>query len=173
MRRLIVILMTGVLFAFVAGACGGDDDSSEQTDSADDATTEPADTDDDGDGDAADILNSERCSEAARSMAAAAGGVSQALTGSSSDDLEESIDELDEFADEAPDEIKADIKVIADGYAAVAQVLVDADFDPGSGQPPSAEVIQKLQQASEDLDNEDFQAAVERVDEWFKEECGG
>jgi hypothetical protein len=65
--------------------------------------------------------------------------------------------------------IKADLQTIADGYAAFAQILADANLTPG--QIPSPEVAQQLADAAASLDTTDFKAAADRVSAWFANQC--
>jgi hypothetical protein len=105
-------------------------------------------------------------------MAAAAQAIPAAFTGSGAD-LEASIEQMQAFAEAAPDEISADLQTIYAAYAEFAAILADADFDPASGQAPPPEVIAALEEASAALDAEEVQAAVARVNAYFEGGCEG
>jgi hypothetical protein len=161
LRRAVLILILSVAFV---GACGGGDD--------DDASSEPAaSADSDSDGDAVGAFTASRCADEARRMAEAQAASLQAATGGT-DTLEEAADAFDEMADAAPSEIRADMRILAEAYAAYVSIIADANFNPASGQAPSAETMEKLQEAAEKFDNDEFKAASERVTKWFAEECG-
>ena len=104
-------------------------------------------------------------------MAEAQAAVAQAATGGV-DTLEEAAEAFDEMADAAPSEIRADMRILAEAYAEYVSIMAGANFNPASGQAPSAEAMQKLQEAAEKFDDEEFKAASERVTKWFAEECG-
>ena len=175
--RVASIVLVGAL---ALTGCGGDGD-----DEAADATTTTVEEDsgseggsgggseDEGSGSGAGsgAITSERCAEAVQAMSAAASAVPQSLTGEAGD-FDESLDQLEAFADAAPDEIRDDMQVIAEAYARVAEALEDAGIDPDSGEPPSPERIAELQEIAEELDDEELQEASERVNTWFEEECG-
>lgn len=162
LRKIAVLLMLG---AILMTACGGDDGSAPGA-GADGGA--PAET---GAGAGADLdaIDAARCAELAQAMAAAAAAaVPQAAGG---DDLGSSVEQLQAFADAAPEEIRADMQTVAEGYAAIVQALEDAGYDPTSGQPPTAEQIAALTAASEQLQSEEFQAAAERVNAYFEAGC--
>src|SRR5204862_7553812 len=83
-----------------------------------------------------------------------------------SKNLDQSVDDLKAFANAAPRDIRADLQTVAEGYDAYAKVLVDAHFDPSSGKPPSQEVINKLQEESQKLNQAEFRDAATRVNTW-------
>ena len=125
-----------------------------------------------GNGGSVGPIDAVRCAEVAAALASATSGATQALAGTVSPELQASIDELDQFAGEAPDEIAADIQVQSDAYAQVTTALEGANFDPASGQPPPPEVIAGLQEAGNALNTPEFQEANQRVSTWFAENCG-
>jgi hypothetical protein len=114
-------------------------------------------------------FTSGQCASAAQAMAAAAAAVPQAITGAGVD-ISQSVAQLQAAVDAAPDDIKADLQVVSDGYAQFAQVLADANIQPG--QIPPAAVLQQLTQAASSLNTDAFKAAVDRVGTWFRDECG-
>jgi hypothetical protein len=159
LRRFLALLVLGSL---LLAACGGDDG---------DGSDGAGEGDGGGDSDIG-LIDSAQCAEVAAAMAAAAGAMPAALSGSSAD-LEQSIEQMQSFAEAAPEAIRADMQVIAEGYARVAQVLADADFDPAAGEPPPPEVIAQFEEISQELDSAEFQAAVENVNAYFEGGCEG
>jgi hypothetical protein len=151
LRLLVALIAAGSMLA----ACGGDDDDSS------------ADADVDADiGASANV--SDECIDASRAMAAASSGVSSAFAGGS-DDLDDSVKQLSRFADDAPDEIKADMKVVAKAYGEFATAIVDADFE--AGKTPSPEQMAELQEIAASLDEDDFKDAADHVQDWLAEHC--
>ena len=175
MRRLTIALV--VLMLALAGAgCGGGDEASGTTDTTatettttDETTTEETTTDEttteetttDGSG-----LASGECEELVNASAelaqafAAAGG-----TG----DFGQASDFFDRF--EAPDEIRADFRILADAYAQYAEALQDIGLE--SGQTPTAEQLQQFQQALTSIDEPNVTAASERISAWVNQNCPG
>jgi hypothetical protein len=158
MRRFLIVL---VVLGFSLAACGGGSDTGTPATSLPSVNT--------GSGGPIDIA---KCTDAAKAMGAAAAAVPQAITGTGTD-LSTSVDQLEAFADAAPDEIKDDLKTVAEGYANIIKVFKDSGFDPTSGQPPSAAVLARLVAASGALGDASFQQALQRVGAWFKDNCGG
>ena len=115
-------------------------------------------------------IESARCLGAATAMAAAASAIPQALAGTSAG-LDTSIDQVQAFADAAPSEIRDDLQTVSDGYADFVKVLTDTNYNPASGQAPSAEVSAKIQAGAEKLEESDFQEAADRVTAWFEAGC--
>jgi hypothetical protein len=169
LRRLLILLVLGSL---VLTACGGDDGGAgdEGGTTGDVAADTGADAGEDGDGDVG-AIDAARCAEVTAAMAAAANAVPQAFSGGGAD-LEASVEQLEAFAEAAPEEIRDDLLTIAEGYAKVIQAFADADFDPTSGEAPPPEVIAALEEATQQIDSGEFQAAADRVNAWFEEECG-
>ena len=162
MRRTALVLLVAVL---VLAGCGG---GGKKT-STESTTTRGANGTTGGA--AAGAFTSTRCAAAARALASAATAIPQAISGQSKN-LDQSVDDLKAFANAAPRDIRADLQTVAEGYAAYAKVLVDAHFDPSSGKPPSQEVINKLQEESQKLNQAEFRDAATRVNTWFQTQCG-
>ncbi len=76
---------------------------------------------------------------------------------------------FEEFADNAPEEIRADFLVMAKAWEVYADVLPDLQVDPG--ETPDPEALAKLQQAIASIDQEEFAAASERITAWTTENC--
>jgi hypothetical protein len=166
LRRLFVLLVLGSL---VLTACGGDDGGGSDGGGTDatgggDATG--------GDGDATGVFGAAECAEVAAAMAAAAQGAVAAMSGST-EEVQQSVEQLEQFSEDVPEEIRADLATIAEGYRAVTEALAGADFDPASGEAPPPEVIAALEQATQDLNTEEFQAAADRVNAYVQAGCEG
>ena len=159
--RFVVLLVIG---AFVLAACGGGDDEG----GGGGGTTGAA-----GDGGGvAGPLDAAECAQVVSAMAAAAAAVPQVMSGEAGD-LGTSVEQLEAMAAKAPEEIRDDLLVVAQGYAAYSQALQGSGYDPSSGEAPPPEVIAALTEAGQALDDADFQAASERVSAWFADNCGG
>ena len=153
--RFVVLLVIG---AFVLAACGGGDDEGGA------GTTGAA-------GGVAGPRDAEECGKDVSAIAAAAPAVPQVMSGEAGD-LGTSVEQLEAMAAKAPEEIRADLLVVAQGYAAYSQALQDSGWDPSSGEAPPPEVIAALTVAGQALDDADFQAASDRVSAWFAANCG-
>ena len=94
--------------------------------------------------------------------------IAQASSGSDQD-LETTAKAFENFANQVPDEIRAQFKVIAAAFAKYIQVIKDLDLKPGA--TPSAGDIAKLTQASQSLDNAQVKAANEAVTKWATDNC--
>lgn len=168
LKRMLVLLMMG---SMLLAACGGDDDGGSLDGGGDGGTETGTDGQTGDDGVDVGVVDAAQCAEVAAAMAAAAQAIPAVFSGSDAD-LDTSIQQLEAFAEAAPEEIRADLQTIYEGYAAVATILADADFDPASGQAPPPEVIAQLEEASQLLDSAEFQAAVENVNAYFESGCG-
>jgi hypothetical protein len=169
--RWLSILVLAV--ALVAAGCGGGDDESaastettvEETTTSDtttseDTTTESTDTDLSG------ILGDEDC----LALASVGATMAQAFSGASGS-TDDNTEELEALADKVPDEIKADVQVLARAFATYADKLQDIGVE--AGQTPSAEQLQELQTAIASLDQEELTAASQRIEAWSQENCTG
>jgi hypothetical protein len=154
LSRFVAVLIVG---AFVLAGCGGGDG----TDAASPAAG----------GGAAGAFDATQCASVVSAMSAAAAAVPAAMSGGAGD-LSTSLDQLQAFAEAAPEEIRADLLLVYQGYGDFMAAMQDAGYDPSSGQPPSAEVIAAMQVASQKLADPEFHAASDRVNAWFAENCG-
>jgi len=158
--------------ALVAAGCGGGDDESSASDTTTIETTDTTTEDTTGD-DTATTGDFDFADEDCRSLVAAFLGVSQAFAaaaGGSDEELQEQADAFAEFADDVPDEIRADVETLAAAYGDYIQVIQDAGLQPG--EIPSAEQAQELSAALEAVGTEDVTAASERLGTWTTENCG-
>lgn len=161
LSRLVALVIVG---AFVLAACGGGDD----TDTSSPAAGDGADTG----GGVAGPLDAAECARVVTAMAAAAAAVPQVMSGEVGD-LSTSVEQMEAFAQEAPEEIRDDLLTVAQAYSAYSAALTGTGYDPSSGEAPPPEVIAALTEAGQELQNADFQAASDRVSAWFQEHCGG
>lgn len=173
MRTLTIVAALVTAFALVGAGCGGDNEATGDTDTVvvtdttgaddtttDDETTGETETDDSGG------LASGDC----REFASASAELSQAFaTAGSSGDLGDSADLFDELADQAPDEIRDDFKVLADAYGAYVDAIGDIGLEPN--ETPTAEQIAQLQGALASLDQQGVAAASERISAWAATNC--
>ena len=157
-----------VVLALLAAGCGGGDDTAsdpdtvvtETTDDTAGETTDETTTDDDG---------SFATSECA-SLVAAATSISQTFSATgTTDDVEEARAQFEEFADNAPDEIRDDLQVLAAAYEEFADVLGDVNIEPG--QTPDAEAIAALQAAIAAIDQAEVTEASANVTAWTTANC--
>ena len=184
MRRVMILLVVGVL-AIAAAGCGGSDESSgtDTTTAAEttteDTTTEATETETDTD--TATETDTETDTDASGSGSFASGDcvdlvkssqeLTQALSslGSGSGDLKDSARLFQEFVDKAPGEIKADLQIMADAFIKYADVLGDVDLK--SGETPSAADLAKLQEAAQSIDTAKVTAASQRLSAWAQKNC--
>jgi hypothetical protein len=158
--RFVAALLVG---AFVLAACSGDDDAE---------TVSPAAGDGGGDtGEVGGVFDAAECAQVVAAMSAAAASVPQAMSGSAGD-LDQSLAQLQAFAEAAPEEIRADLMLVYEGYGAFLAAMEDAGYDPSSGEVPPPEAIAAMEAASQTLSDPEFTAASERVSAWFATNCG-
>ena len=93
---------------------------------------------------------------------------SQALTGAGAgQDLKKTAQVIQEFADEAPSEIKSDFQVLADYMKKIADVI--GNVKPG--QTPDAAAIAKLQKLGTSIDTQKLTQASEHITTWVAQNC--
>jgi hypothetical protein len=164
MRWLAVLVMA---LALVAAGCGGGDDSTasdettvEETTSSEETTTSEETTDTDVDASA--ILGDEDCLK----LASIGATFAQAVTGATDEEATEAFQNL---VDDVPDEIKADVQVLADWFAEYSAKLKDIGLQ--AGQTPTAAQVAQLQAALADTNQEELTAASERLQAWANANC--
>lgn len=100
--------------------------------------------------------------------------------GSDFSNFEEFTDRVEEFADDAPDEVKDDWKVLAEAFKAFVKALEDAGLEPedleglASGEIPEGVDMEALTEAmteAQALGSEEFQKATENIEKHAKDEC--
>jgi hypothetical protein len=173
--RLLTIAVV-ILLALAGASCGGDDEESSDEDTitfetttddtTTDETTDETTTDDETTDDSGDSLASEDCQD----LISASAALGQAFGGAQSgEDLSESSEAFTEFAENAPDEIRSDLELMAETYAAYVDALEDIGLDPG--ETPSADQAVEFQQALASIDLEEFSAASQRFTTWAGANC--
>lgn len=174
MRWLSVVAMV-VALAVAGAGCGGSDESAsgdttvtetttEET-TTEETTTEETTTDTSTDtGDFSGVLADEDCQK----LIGVGAAFSQALTGATD---EEAAAAFQNLVDDVPDEIKADVQVLADWFAEYAAKVKDIGLE--AGQTPTADQIQQLVAALAATNQEEVTAASERLGVWANENCSG
>ena len=160
-----------VSLALVATGCGGSDNESAGSDetaieettttetTSEDTTTEET---TESDVDVSGILNDEDCLR----LAGIGATFAQALTGASDEEATEAFQKL---VDEVPEEIKADVQVLADWLADYTAKLQDIGLT--AGQVPTAEQLAQLQTALADTNQDEVTAASQRLEAWANDNC--
>ena len=93
---------------------------------------------------------------------------SAALSGSGAGtDLKKTAQVIQEFADDAPSEIKADFQVVADYMSKVADVA--GNLKPG--QTPDTATLQKLQKLATSIDTQKLTQASQNITAWVAKNC--
>ncbi|MGH3127758.1 MAG: hypothetical protein ACRDPX_07555 [Gaiellaceae bacterium] len=157
--------------ALVAAGCGGGDDDSSASDTTTVEETTTEETTDDGTATTGDF---DFADEDCRGLVAAFLGVSQAFAaaaGGSNEELQEQAEAFSEFADDVPEEIRADVQTLADAYGQYLDVIQEAGIQPG--EIPTAEQAQELSAALQAVGTADVTAASERLGTWTTENCSG
>jgi hypothetical protein len=172
MRWLVATCVVAFAVALVGAGCGGGDESSgntaatlTDTTATDETTTDETTTDAGTTTDATDLsaLTSEDC----LAFIGAAAAVGQAFSGTSGNVDQSKF--FAKYADRVPEEIKADLQVMADAGAAASAAYSKLDLKPG--ETPSAEQMAQYTAALEAIDQEEFNAASQRVGAWTEEVC--
>jgi hypothetical protein len=168
MRWLAVLAVLVVFAALVAAGCGGGSSesaaSTETTTTESTATTEETSSESTGTTDLSGILNDEDC----LALAGVGASFAQAVTGATD---EQAAAELQQLVDKVPDEIKADVQTLAEWFADYTAKLKDIGIT--AGQTPTAAQLQQLQAAISSSNQQELQAASERLQAWSTENCTG
>jgi ABC-type Zn uptake system ZnuABC Zn-binding protein ZnuA len=176
MLRWLSILV--VALALVAAGCGGGSSESasstettvEETTTTDETTTEEStdtestDTESTDTTDLSGALGNEDCV----ALAGVGASIAQAFSGAV--DSGEQAD-LDALASKVPEEIRADVRTLAQALATYSAKIKDIGIEPGA--TPSAAQLQQLQTAITSLDQTELTAASQRLEAWSKENCTG
>jgi hypothetical protein len=172
MRWLSVLV---VAFALVSAGCGGGNDesaASTETTTTEETTTSDTTTSDEttteGSTDTTDlsgILGDEDC----LALASVGATMAQAFAGASGST--DNSAELEDLASKVPDEIKADVQVLAQAFATYSAKLKDIGVE--AGKTPTADQLQQLQAAIASLDQQELTAASQRIEAWSKKNCTG
>ena len=167
MRWLALLVMA---LALVAAGCGGSDNESassdetatEETTTSTESTTEETTGESTDTGDLSGVLNDEDCLR----LAGIGATFAQAITGATDEEAAQAFQNL--VAD-VPDEIKADVQVLADWFADYSAKVKDIGIE--AGQTPTADQIQQLSAALADTNQEEVTAASQRIGTWANENC--
>jgi hypothetical protein len=137
----------------------------EATTPADDGGSD--DDDDDGDG----VFDpSTVCLEAAAAMAAAIQVYTMSFSGAFDDAATADVeDDLEEWAANAPEEIKDDFVVYATEMSAYYEALGEIGLTAGA--TPTAEQLQALSEAADQVDQEAIDEASANINAWFDANC--
>jgi hypothetical protein len=172
MRRLSILVLA---IALVAAGCGGGNDESAattETTTTEETTSDTTTSDEtttDGSTDTTDlsgILGDEDC----LALASVGATMAQAFAGASGSTNDNSA-ELEDLASKVPDEIKADVQVLAQAFATYSAKLKDIGVE--AGKTPTADQLQQLQAAIASLDQQELTAASQRIEAWSKKNCSG
>jgi len=164
-----------VAFALVASGCGGGSSESaattveETTTTSDSTATETmteGTTTDTTSTDLSGILGNEDC----LALASVGATMAQAFAGATGT-TDENTAELDKLASKVPDEIKADVEVLAKAFATYSAKLQDIGIEAGA--TPTADQLQQLQAALASLDQQELTAASNRIEAWSQKNCTG
>jgi hypothetical protein len=172
--RSLTVLLLAVL-ALLAAGCGGDDsnEASSDTDTAiveettGPDTTEQATEMSGGEAtetNAGSTTLSGECAE----LASLGTKIAQAITGSNAN-VEQASKLLDQLATKAPDEIKADVQVIAENFSTIAEKMKDLDLSAGG--TPSPDDLAKLQELTASLSSPKVTKAGQRIQAWAEKNC--
>jgi hypothetical protein len=177
--RNFAVLVLGVL-AFAAAGCGGDSSSSEASsdtqaeetatvdETAEDTTALDTTADDATD---TSSLDAGDLSADCLGFAGIGAKISEAMGGANGGtaDMSKTMELFDQLVASAPDEIKDDLQVIADGVGTLAEAMKGIDLT--SGATPSADDLAKMQKALASVDSAKLQAASQNVEAWAKDNC--
>jgi cell fate (sporulation/competence/biofilm development) regulator YlbF (YheA/YmcA/DUF963 family) len=111
-------------------------------------------------------ISSEDCQE----LIAASTQLSKALVAAqTAQDIDETSAFLEGLDDEAPEEIRADVQVLAGAHAAYAEAIGDVGL--AAGETPDAEELARLQEAFSSINQPEVAAASMRISSWANENC--
>jgi hypothetical protein len=167
----LAVLLLAAL-ALLAAGCGGDDsDSSASSDTTTTAVVE-TDTSDDGTMTAGTETSADDDTAALGGECAKFSGLAAKLQnafGTGAGDVDSAAEVFDEIADQVPEEIRDDYQVLADNFKELADALKGVDLS--SGEAPSPETLQKLQELSSKMDTPAVTQASQNIEAWVKENC--
>ena len=170
--RKVMVLLIAVL-ALVAAGCGGDSKNeassvTETTVVTDTTTSEDTTATTDSSATSTDETSIGNLSGECAEFAGISTKLAESLSGQNAD-LASASKAFDEIADQVPDEIKADYKVIAENFAKIAEALKGVDLQ--SGETPSPEALAKLQALASSMDSAEVQQASQHIEAWVQKNC--
>jgi hypothetical protein len=77
--------------------------------------------------------------------------------------------QLEQWADQDPDEIKDDFDVFAREMSGYYETLAEIGLSPGA--TPTAEQLQQLSEAADQVDQEALDEATQNIQSWFDTNC--
>jgi hypothetical protein len=178
--RWLAIALALFAFAFAGVGCGGGDD--EASDDTEITVTETTDTDETTDETSTDDTTTDDtttgtdtdfnfASEDCQGLVAAYVAISGAIGSAGSQDVSGDVEKFREYAEQVPEEIRDDVKVLAAAYGEYIDELQDLGLE--AGDVPSAAQLAQLQAAGQSLGSSEVQAASTRVSAWTTENCSG
>ncbi len=168
-----LIAVSVAALLLIAAGCGGDSESS-----ADDATATIESTDTSGgtdtssSGDTTDTGGGEplaECAELSELSAKFTAALGAATGASGTPDLDATAKAYEEFADEVPEEIRDAFRTVAAAFSTYADVIKDADLQPG--ETPDPETLAKLGEAASSLNDAELTAASAEIAAWAAKNC--
>jgi hypothetical protein len=166
--RYVVLLLVTLLLAACGGDGGGEVTTTAGPDNTSAPTTAPDDGDDDGDDDGG--VPGGSCLEANEAMAAAMSSYAEAFTGAFDEQAADAIEaQLGAMADAAPEEISDDFEVMARELSEFYRVL--AEIGIAAGATPTAEQLQALSEAADQVDQEALDEASANITAWYEANC--
>ena len=166
-----MVLLIAAL-ALVAAGCGGDDSDEAGGDATDAAVVTETSGDDSNDRRGRHDRDVGRrrlgdLSEECQEFAGISAKLGQSLSGGTAG-LDEAAEIFDEIADQVPEEIRDDYRVVADNFAEIAEALKGVDLTSGATDP---ETIAKLRELGQSLDSAEVREATENLEAWARENC--
>ena len=166
MRWLSILVLA---FALVATGCGGGDDDSSASDTTtieDTTTTDETTSEEMTDGETTDDLSGVLEDEDCLALAGVGASIAQAFSGAADSGSEE---DLEELASRVPEEIRADVQILAQALAEYSEKLREIGIEAGA--TPTAAQVAELQAAIASLDQQELTAASQRIQAWATENC--
>jgi hypothetical protein len=175
MSRLFLLLVAAL--ALVAAGCGGSSSSTSTTTTTETATQETTTTE----AASSETTTTEAsgsttsgafawASEDCQSLVKAYIGLSAAIgAASTGKDVSGDIKAFAQYTDKVPAEIRDDVKTLAAAYGTYADEIKKMGYKPG--EVPTADQLQKLQDASQSLGTSEVQAAGKHLDAWTTKNC--
>ena len=164
MRWLSILVLAVALVA--AGCGGGDDDSSASDTTTVEETTTDTTTDETTTEDGTTTGDFDFADEDCQALLGVGATIAAAFSGASGD---ADTEELQELASKVPDEIRADVETLAAAFSEYAEKLQDVGIEAGA--TPTAAQVQELQAAIATLDQEELNAASQRIEAWAQQNC--
>jgi hypothetical protein len=162
-------LLPILLLVALVAACSPAEEGTEAPNDDVEATT-PSDDNGGDDGEDGSFSPTQVCLEAAQAMSAAMQSYSSSFSGALDEATAADVEaQLEQWADQAPDEIKDDFDVFAREMSAYYEAL--ADIGLTSGATPTAEQLQALSEAADLVDQDALDEASKNIEAWFDGNC--